>query len=170
MSVLGNQAQRWGTPTARDMKDGTAADYDYPTYGLLGRQATRWQTPSTDSFRQRSRERGMEPGLDTQARRWPTPPAQDSEASGSRNAPGSNAHPGTSLTDLALKGSSRGRSRPAPATGKDGGNGSGGAVLNPRFVETLMGLKAGWTSCVVWETRWCPRKRRLPWRSLRDAF
>lgn len=43
--LLKGQAKFWGTPTARDWKDGACANADVPTNGLLGRQAPRWPTP-----------------------------------------------------------------------------------------------------------------------------
>lgn len=39
---LATAAGMWGTPTARDWKDGACADANVPTNGLLGRQAPRW--------------------------------------------------------------------------------------------------------------------------------
>lgn len=52
----------------------------------------------------------------------------------------------------------------APTTPPDGPNGSQTAVLNPRFVEALLGLPEGWslatpfgsqTACTCSETAWC---------------
>jgi hypothetical protein len=43
---LATAAGMWGTPTARDWKDGACADADVPTNGLLGRMAARWPTPA----------------------------------------------------------------------------------------------------------------------------
>jgi len=43
-----DQAEFWGTPTSRDQKDGSSAEANVPTNGLLGRQVIReWQTPQT---------------------------------------------------------------------------------------------------------------------------
>jgi hypothetical protein len=36
---------------------------------------------------------------------------------------------------------------------------SGARVLNPRFVEALMGWPDAWTDCASWETESCPSKR-----------
>ncbi len=41
--------------------------------GEFHKQVTHWQTPATDSFRSRGGDRKDEPGLDQQARCWPTP-------------------------------------------------------------------------------------------------
>ncbi len=62
---------------------------------------------------------------------WPTATAGDAKSAGSRNLPGSNAHPGTSLTDAVVR---------APLKMQ-----SSSGKLNPRWVETLMGLPVGWT-------------------------
>ncbi len=41
--------EHWGTPTSRDWKDGSSADADCPTNGLLGRQVIRnWPTPDAN--------------------------------------------------------------------------------------------------------------------------
>jgi hypothetical protein len=44
--------------------------------------------------------------LNRWVKRWPTPTAQDADSSGSRNLPGSKAHPGVSLTDAVVHGGS----------------------------------------------------------------
>ena len=76
---------------------------DVTEYGLL---PTPTATPygSTNNGQRADgstyRTAGM-PSLETMARRslWPTPTADDAKSSGSRNTPGSKAHPGISLTD-----------------------------------------------------------------------
>ncbi len=77
---------------------------------------------------------------------WPTPTVGDSASAGGRNAPGSNAHPGTSLTDAI-----RAHALPGPQDGTTPPDGETTSsvirVLNPRFVEALMGLPDGWTDC-----------------------
>ena len=62
---------------------------------------------------------------------WPTPVVTDAAASGNRNLEGSKAHSGESLTDVVRGGQSL-RSRDNTER------------LNPRWVETLMGLPVGW--------------------------
>jgi hypothetical protein len=68
---------------------------------------------------------------------WPTT-AGDAKASGSRNLEGSAAHPGVSLTDAVTSGTSTVSRRARPGS-------PDGMVLNPLFVESLMGFPAGWT-------------------------
>lgn len=62
----------------------------------------------------------------------PTPTAGDAKASGSRCTEDSEAHPGTSLTDAIVRGSSRGAIEVS-------------GHLSPRFVEWMMGLCLDWT-------------------------
>jgi len=49
-------------------------------------------------------------------------------------------HSGTTLLDAAIT-----HGRPDPTTPRDGMSGSGSVVLNPAFVEALMGFPPGWT-------------------------
>ena len=146
-------AKNWHTPVAGDAR---GAGPDQHTQSL-GKDVKNWATPTAgDAARQwkpetfeRNRQRHAAKGvnlhfpLNLQARTWATPTAGDAKASGSRNAPGSAAHQGTSLTDQIRTGDSAGR-RDRP-TSKDGSDTSQRAVLNPRFVEALMGLPLGWT-------------------------
>jgi hypothetical protein len=82
---------------------------------------------------------------------WPTATAGDAKASGSRNAEGSTAHQGVSLSDMATTGDSRGRlDRPTPKGGPTTSPRSPisrlqSLALNPCFVEALMGFPTGWT-------------------------
>jgi hypothetical protein len=117
------------------------------------------------------------PSLETMARRgrWPTPTAGDSQGSGSRNTPQSNAHPGISLTDAVRGDQGTGRLWPTPVAGDSHtaapnqntstlgrairrGEGSGG--LNPTWVEWLLGFPLGWTDCGASATRSSRRSRR----------
>lgn len=115
-----------------------------PTLAELGR---RWPTATATDGKGSSRPGQRRGQLDDALHRWATPTAGDAKASGSRNAPGSAAHAGTRLTDMIRTGDSHGRrDRETP---KDGENGSKPAVLNPRFVEALMGMPLGWTDCAA---------------------
>jgi hypothetical protein len=105
---------------------------------MLPSAAAHWQTPATDNFRSRGGDREDEMGLDRQARTWPTPTAGDSNASGSAAySTESGRHSGTTLTDAAVRGLQ------AQAIAPAGSNTSGKAVLNPQFVEVLMGWPIG---------------------------
>lgn len=72
----------------------------------------------------------------------PTPTVGDSRSSGSRNAPGSKAHAGVSLTDFVRDDGGKGR----PTSPHTGGS------LNPTWVEWLMGWPLGWTDLRPLET------------------
>lgn len=71
-------------------------------------------------------------GTNKQRSAWPTPVVTDSIGSGNRNLEGSKAHAGESLTDVVNGGQ---KARVNKNTGR----------LNPRWVETLMGVPVGWT-------------------------
>lgn len=71
-------------------------------------------------------------GTNKQREAWPTPVVTDSIGSGNRNLEGSKAHAGESLTDVVNGGQ---KARVNKNTGR----------LNPRWVETLMGVPIGWT-------------------------
>lgn len=99
------------------------------------------------------------------ARMLPTPTRKDGDAAGSRNLPGSKAHSGWSLTEVA-------RIFPTPIS-RDHKSGAGadhgahapplssavGGQLNPAWVEWLMGFPVGWTDCEPLATRSSRRKR-----------
>lgn len=76
-------------------------------------------------------------------KRWPTPTAGDAKSSGSRNLAGSKAHAGVSLTDAVLFGNSK-TSRGEQVAG----------LLNPTWVEWLMGYPSGWTELKDLVTQW----------------
>jgi hypothetical protein len=149
----------WPTPLARDWKGCRDLDRRPAGDDSLPERVARsmWPTPraeragrtvktypgtvsGTSHARQANGGHGdlEEEVARTMARRWPTPTAGDGRSSGSRNLPGSKAKPGVSLTDAATRGTST-VSRQAPTA-----SGSG-MVLNPRFVECLMGFPDGWT-------------------------
>lgn len=107
---------------------------------IFGQWVTEWRRDS--SRRQKSARRTDGNGSSF----WPTPTEADCRHSGSRNTARSKAHTGTSLSDLVLTGNSHGRA---------GRTGVSPMVLNPRFVEHLMGVPIGWTSgSQLSETEW----------------
>jgi hypothetical protein len=75
---------------------------------------------------------------------WPTPTVGDARGAGSRNAPGSAANVGVSLSDMVQTGRSLGRTGPATTPGVAWNRGSS-LRLNPEFSTWLMGLPAWWT-------------------------
>jgi len=73
-------------------------------------------------------------------RLFPTPTAGDAKASGSRvGNPDTKAHPGTSLTDATVRNVKHVSMEEAHQENPD-------RLLNPDFVEALMGLPPGWTA------------------------
>lgn len=125
-------------------------------------------TLDTGSRFNRSQSEGaqLRPTLGAMARfdLWPTPTAGDGRSSGSRNTPNSNSHYGISLTDAVRGDQGRGRMFPAPLArdyrspnalpyserrgGRKGEqlNNAMGGLLNPPWVEWLMGWPIGWTA------------------------
>ena len=78
--------------------------------------------------------------IEAQLHGWATPTMTDGKSSGSRMTPGSQAHPGESLTDQAL-GCSTGRT----PSGESGEAAKPGA-LNPALSLWLQGFPAAWAS------------------------
>lgn len=156
-ATLSGAIQSWATPTPRDHKDGTPSNV--PINGLLGRQvwdASLWQTPAV-SNRGTHNSGDMKHSYDllpNQVKAWATPSAMDG---------------GTGPQDAANR--AGGPSLPAQVMQEDGATGSPvGRVLNPAFVEMLMGWPPGLTDYASSETassRWWPLMRgvlcRLGW-------
>jgi hypothetical protein len=124
---LQSAAQKWPTPAARDYK-GTNTNPE----------VQRDQLPNF--VRHRFSEAAEQ--------KWATPTASDAIRQATRE--GSAAHAGVNLDEMIhmiSTGDSHGRLD--PATPKDGETTSQRAVLNPRFVEALMGLPLGWSSAAI---------------------
>lgn len=156
----------WITPTVSDADkpngDGPKATLNQSQWSnqRLRNQVRPWATPTSRDWRSTSaseatHDRNARPLSEQAGKDWPTPTAGDSKASGSRNAPGSKAHPGVSLTDSTTTGDSAGRlDAENPST-----NGKRPGSLNPDWVETLQGLPLGWTDLPaetvseLWATR-----------------
>jgi hypothetical protein len=165
------QVTNWQTPKARGDDYSPNAKPEHGGGHGLGAQSRKWQTPATDSFRSRGGDRVDEPGLDQQARSWPTPNAHDAGGSRGKGFELTDGH--TKPHDLVtvakiwptpttLTGGAR-KTTPKHEGGVDlseasacfhqdlttstvGVNFSDGTPrLNPRFVEMLMGLPLGWT-------------------------
>ena len=165
-------AKQWPTPSVADTQGGRKSRSGVRSDELLlNGLAEAWPTPQAHDERQgktpeqvaRMKERtsaGVR-NLNERAEAWATPTVGDEKASGSRTAPGSKAHAGTSLTDQ-IHGSSSGRQDPE----KPSGGRWSRPKLNPRFVEWLMGLPPEWTTatgCDCSATELCRCKPR--WHS-----
>jgi hypothetical protein len=99
-----------------------------------------------DRFAKRGQD--LQKQLTVEATRWATPTAGDAKASGRSGYTAGTMHLGETLTDQTI-GSRGRRDRETP---RDGESGSPPAVLNPQFVEALMGLPTGWTDFDALET------------------
>jgi hypothetical protein len=94
MANLNDYVANWGTPTARDWKDGNADLTNVPENGLLGRMAANWPTPDAsvmndgegpETFFARQQRvkakgingNGMGMPLTIAATTWPTPRAKE---------------------------------------------------------------------------------------------
>lgn len=159
-----------------------------------------WQTPATDSFRSRGGDHRQEMGLDQQARKlWQTPRANEAKSSAyhqyngvqvdtltgqartwptpaARDCKGANgaAHQtnGTGRKHMDQLANFVTHGRPVPTTRTDGGTSSGQTpVLNPRFVEMLMGFPREWSDCTPLEMpsfhAWQQQHGQYYWRALR---
>jgi hypothetical protein len=122
-STDGNRQESWATPQASDHIEGRRTDLD-SNQKCLGRDMKQWSTPSTmlgSMYVEHNADKRNSPSLATQAA-WATPIMGDSHLA--------------STPEVAQKRIEEGKvtlSRQNP--GK----------LNPRWVETLMGLPIGWT-------------------------
>jgi hypothetical protein len=139
-STEDHATEYWPTPT----EDNASTKSPYPNLAL---EVTLWQTPGTDSFRSRGGDRKDEPGLDQQARFFPTPAARDYRTPNKRTyQERSETKKGEQLQNFVEH---RFPSLPVPAI-QDGPPFSESVPisrrrLNPRFVEWLMGFPIGWT-------------------------
>ena len=151
--------QGWATPRAVNPPRSSAQGTAGPTLmeQAVGRDGLRlWLTPmasdGTPSSGHRSGARSEESShLRHQAKIWPTPLSRDFRQTSNGDAEANRRSP--DLPYIA--------SRHAPTTTTDGPS---GMVLNPRFVEALLGLPEGWslatpfgsqTVCTCSETAWC---------------
>lgn len=136
----------WATPTASPGSNRTGKEPPSVSDGRgrgkhLSAQAlaSSWPTPVANDWKSGHYDGGVEgrPLREVALRSmWPTATAGDAKASGSRNKAGSSANQGTSFTDAILRAGSSHQGRPPSMAGM---------VLNPRFVERMMGFPDGWS-------------------------
>ena len=167
----------WPTPDTQSHRDGTKLRKDNNLaeggrHGVsLHHLVAHWQTPATDSFRSRGGNRKDEPGLDQQARMWPTVTAQDAKNNAGPSQYERNTAPlnveavkwATPTSCMTTGAGTQGReggenlqtqvSRLHQPTGPDGPPSSASDPtsrprLNPEFTDWLMNLVPGWTDCV----------------------
>lgn len=142
----------WPTPCAADAgrASGTFARGNPTLTGAVKSWTTPTARDAKDSSGESHPERGG-PSLPNVVREmWPTPTATDAKASGSAGySTESGRHQGTTLTVATV----RTASRRAPPRSPDG------MVLNPRFVEAMMGFPDGHTDCAYLGTQSSSSKR-----------
>lgn len=183
---LGQQAQGWRTPTARDGSGTGGADPEVRleqghSVGLKD-QVTTWPTPNASDekwryLQQDAALRRMETGKQVSlecaavAQKWPTPAARDGKgANGPEHLAKARGHHDQLPNAVVMSG------LPALLTSTDGAPTSRPAAplrLNPAFVEALMGWPKGWsipragsTDCGCSETASSPNRPPQPGDSL----
>ena len=160
-STNGNHQEQWGTPQARDWKGGEGRSKASETGTDLPSQVVKnWQTPTAGEggkISNNPESKGQRGLSNDPALRWATPAARDFKGHYSRRCQESpEKETRNLLPDQAHEGTYRGK-------------------LNPRWVETLMGLPVGWaqpscanpliierTSSDCSETESSPKQRRGP--------
>jgi hypothetical protein len=170
---LAISAQMWPTPTHGDSRAsgrrGSQSPRTKPGTSLSDAILKLWPTPRTITGGAESAERKQELGreesgggdLQAAARSWPTPAARDYRSPNSAEHRAELRGHRDQLPNFVA-------SHQGPTTPKDGAPTlSGRRVLNPRFVEALMGWPIGWTACGSLEmewSRWWQRMRSASWR------
>lgn len=139
----------WPTPNAHDGRR-PGADLKSTQGANLSRDATLWQTPSvadvTGGHKTRGGARSGELLLKGQADLWATPSARDWKSDGAEHPPEHSPPLGRQVLRIETAGD----------------DGSRSAVLNPCFVEALMGFPPSWTvptDCAASATPSSPSKR-----------
>jgi hypothetical protein len=150
-------AVKWTTPCADDTG---ARKKKYQQGGTpLSMQAT-WQTPTTQDGngrdRHNQRDGSVTLSLLGQAKTWATPNAPEGAHGGPNRRIGSKGAPGLSMQVI--------------ASHRDRKESTDGMVLNPPFVEALMGFPDGWTVCDALATPSSPSKRRGRGKVLSNAL
>lgn len=143
--------KRWPTPTVNDSRSGANSganrsdpDSKHHDGDTLTDAVRRWPTPSARDWKSgetsdETAERNARP-LSEVVTRWPTPRAPDG-VKGGPNQRGSKGDPTLPSAVIAFQ-----RSRPDPTSSTDGPKSSpSGRILNPLFVEWLMGFPIGST-------------------------
>lgn len=178
-------------PKRGTLRNGTL--YERPMSGrrMFGSASSSWPTPDAHVMERYNTSPGPAGPRPTLAVKfWPTVTAQDAKNNGSasqeqRNTPALNVLASWWQTptaenammksrpsgryDLGLRGQA-GSFRPDRGIVRDGSITSKWAVLNPRFVEALMGFPDGWTDCTSSATASYRSWRRLHLAALRRGL
>ena len=146
------EVKRWPTPAARDAKDAGTEPSQWARHTPgLSIQVNMWPTPTVNGNHNRAEyPTAGGDGLETAVKRWPTPMAHD----GARNRVTTTAEMQRETPHLwAVVQSQAEKNWPTPGASRTGGADSHGqmpeafrgGLLNPRWVEWLMGIPIGWT-------------------------
>ena len=175
---LRQQSAEWATPASRDVKGSNGPEHfesrDRPHLDQLPNQVAMWNSPTAHDGRRPGADHASTQGANLSrqaAQEWCTPGAM---------AGGSVSRSGDRIDEPLLAGQAESVTygRPDPVGGEseiDGPTSSPTSPtsrprLNPWFVEWLMGVPEGWTTCACSATAWCLWKRRMRsslWRLLR---
>jgi hypothetical protein len=142
-STDGSRPEWWATPRAGKTTDENPETWakrqakgDVATMPLTA-QVKQWQTATVSTGANRQKDGSMTDKLDQQVKQsWPTPSADGD------SRPGANADP-VKWQQIADAKKAQGINKQLFLTTKVAMESSG--KLNPRWVETLMGLPVGWT-------------------------
>jgi hypothetical protein len=136
---MGTAVPMWATPTAAEGQRGSDPIRNRGPGPPLNGQAATWPTPQARDHKGGfTGHRNGGKDLAEAVQNWPTPRAADAKGDVYQRDTSGRVWP--SLLGLA-------RGLPAPETDPDGNDGSPKRVLNPPFVEMLMGWPRGWTDC-----------------------
>ena len=134
----------WRTPTCFDWKNHDCSTQVYLADQVEGRTEKQWQTATVSTGAHRQKDGSMIDKLDQQVKQWQTPKSNDSESgkkiSGAPNLLGQARQWATPRTEH-----DSGMHRGQPDTLHSQMKQTSAGKLNPRWVETLMGLPVGWT-------------------------
>jgi hypothetical protein len=152
-------------PDSGSMRNGACSQRPPLVHPIAANAGGAWPTPQAGNANQSGIDhnkvaRGIGESLvDVALRMWPTPRASMNENRTTGNAPSHGNGHGYTLAGMAL---TSGHHDPTIETA-----GTSGRVLNPRFVEALMGLPTGWLiSCTSAATDLSPSAPRKQSASL----
>lgn len=119
-STHGSRQESWATPQASDHIEGRRTDLD-SNQKCLGRDMKQWATPNCGDAKAGMSTGRKQKSLGQDVTNWATPATRDTQGPRGKAANERKGNPMDTLPNQL------------------------GAKLNPRWVETLMGLPIGWT-------------------------
>ena len=145
----GSRRESWATPRANKTEGYSSPEFR-PT---LHQQIQSWQTATVSTGAHRQKDGSMTDKLDQQVKNWATPDVSDRRSDNCRQIGLSNqiktwptpASSGVTGGPTGLAGGAGNREKLAKMLPDAEARAMGCGKLNPRWVETLMGLPVGWT-------------------------